>query len=383
MLAVTANWLLTDGSLALARGAGADAWLHAIRRTVIRAGFRRNGRYEPVDSVSLVLAGDTFDWLLSDIWSGRERPWHGGPRSREARSRVVAASLRAARPMLAGLQRWLRRGIPVPGAEARGRPSARDLVHAKVHAVLLAGDRDAWAGEEFFAHDDTTRRFRVWVGDSWSDGDVTIRHGHDRDPVTYGVAGTTVPGCGRLPSLAESLTVDLVVPFAMALKAEPALWHLARPRLGGLAAAGLIDMPKAVGRLIGLWGLGTPVGRRVLMTWRRCVAAWTASAHRETPVTETEHDVVGPVANWLEASVVHRDLARPLAITRLALAGSDLEEPGTILGHRPVGGLRDPSGPWLMVLKPTSAIECLGQAVPERPVVTIGATGGQRIVEAA
>lgn len=383
MLAVTANWLLTDGSLAPARAVGADAWLHTIRRTVIRGGFRRDGRYEPVESVSLVLAGDTFDWLLSDVWSGRERPWHGGQRSREARSRVVAASLRAARPLLATLRRWLERGIPVPAVDASGRPSARDIVHSSVHVVMLSGDRDAWAGEAFIADHAQSRRFGIWVGDAWSDGETTIRHGHDRDPVTHAATASMVTAAGRTPALAESLTADLVVPFALALKAEPAVWHLARPRLGSIAAAGLIDMPPAVERLIGLWGTTTPVGRRVLMAWRRCVVAWKKTALREPPATETEHDVVGAVAHWLETAGACRDTPLPESIARLTMSRSDAREPGTVLGHMPVDGPCAPGRPWLMTLKPTTTTQPLGQAEAEPPVVTIGSTGRHRIIEAA
>jgi hypothetical protein len=383
MLAVTANWLFTDGSLAPACAAGADAWLHTIRRAVIRAGYRRNGRYEPVGNVSLVFAGDTFDWLVSDVWSGRERPWHGGPRSRETRLKVVARSLRAARPILAELHRWARRGIPVPAVDGRGRPSARSVLHIPLRVVMLAGDRDSWASEEFGGHDDPHRRFGLWVGNSWSDDEITIRHGHDRDPVTHAGAAPIAAAAGRAPSLAESLAVDLVVPFAKALAADTAGWHLARRHVGAIASSELVDMPKAVAELVGVWGAATAPGRRVLLAWRRCVTAWRTIARHEPPASETEYDVADSVADWFEESVERHDQPLPRTIARLSLSRADAEEPGTILGHMPIESRRSSRFPWLMVVKPTRSLELLGPVTPEPPVVTIGVTGGERIVEAA
>ncbi len=383
MLAVTANWLITDGTLAPARSAEAAGWLHTIRRAVVRAGFRRDGRYAPVESVTLVLAGDTFDWLLSDTWSGRDRPWHGGPRSRAARAKVAAASLRAARPLLARLRRWGRHGIPVPAVDLRGRPSARSVQHAQLQVVMLAGDRDAWAAEAFLSQNESARRFGAWVGESWADGEVAIRHGHDRDPVTHALAGSMAPGIGRSPALAESLAVELVVPFGLALKADHALWHLARPRMGALAAADVTGLPQAVMRLVGVWGAASPPGRRVLMAWRRSVTQWRTAAGREPPVTEAEHDVVGPLSDWLEASIEHPALAVPEAVARLVMAPSGADDHGAILGHAPNHVSGSKTVPWLMLVKPSRSLEPLGQSTPGSPVVTIGLTEGQSLVDAA
>ena len=62
MLVVTANWGFTDGTLAAVppRAAAAE-FRREVRRATVRAGFRRDGRYEPVDGVDVVLAGDTCD----------------------------------------------------------------------------------------------------------------------------------------------------------------------------------------------------------------------------------------------------------------------------------------------------------------------------------
>jgi hypothetical protein len=212
---------------------------------------------------------------------------------------------------------------------------------------------------------------------------VAIRHGHDRDPVTHAAAGSMAPGIGRSPTLAESVAVDLVVPFAMALKADTALWPLARPRMRAIAAAGITGLPQAVARLVSLWGSTSLPGRRVLLAWRRSVTEWKERAGREPPTTEADYDVVGPLADWLEASRGHATLAVPEAVARLVMTSSDAEERGTVLGH----SSNDVSGtsprPWLMIVKPTRSREPLGQAVPGSPVVTIGVTDSQHLVDAA
>ena len=123
MLAITANWGIGDGSLVDSRAGRAAVWLDAIRRAVVRAGWGRDGRYRPVDHVTLVFAGDTFDWLLSERWAGKDRPWHGGARAEEARAQVFEATVRAARPLLRTVAGWARRGLPVAAATPRGRPA--------------------------------------------------------------------------------------------------------------------------------------------------------------------------------------------------------------------------------------------------------------------
>ena len=127
MLAVTANWEITDGSLVPSRAAAADAWLGVIQRAAIRAGWSRAGRYQPVTEVCLVFAGDTFNWLATDIWAGRDRPWHGGRNGQDARMRAALAGLQASRLVVRTLRRWMGNGMPVPAAGLHGRPSARGM----------------------------------------------------------------------------------------------------------------------------------------------------------------------------------------------------------------------------------------------------------------
>ncbi len=219
MLAVTANWMLTDGSLSGSRGGQASAWLEAIRRAIARTGCGRDGRYRPVAEVCLVFAGDTFDWLLSDSWGGGARPWHGGERGRRARLHAAARLLQGTRPAWRELASWGRRGLAVPAADGRGRPSTWAGHIISVRPVLLAGDRDWWVLE--WAQ--RLGRYGIAVGEEWSDGIRQIRHGHDRDPLAWRAASIASAG-DRQPTLAESLTLDLLVPFAVAVREEGRLW---------------------------------------------------------------------------------------------------------------------------------------------------------------
>ncbi len=389
MLAVTANWTLTDGTLTPSRSALAEDWLNAVRQAVVRAGFRRDGRYRPVESICLVFAGDTFDWLLSDAWSGRDRPWHGGRRGMAARAAVATATLREVRPVVAALRRWIRRGVPLPRADARGRPFAGALWHAPLRVVILAGDRDAWVGESMNAARSTTGRVGVLVGESWSDGRVSIRHGHDLDPLCH--AAMVAPGViGRAPTLAESLTVDLLVPFAMAVRSEPAGWSLVRARMRMLAAAPLAELPRAVAKLLGVGDPATAVSRRLRNVWRHSVEDWTARARREPPVCEAEHDLLDAVAAWLDTAGHDVDATVPSAIARL---GSSVpRSPGgiTVLGHGPESSasvaLPGSGSPLLAVFSRDDGpgtVEALGHAAAGPSVVSIGAVAGSMIVEAA
>lgn len=372
MLVTTANWAVSDGSLVGAGAGRAVAWLGAIRRSVVRAGCGRDGRYRPVGEVTLVFAGDTFDWLLTDAWAGRHKPWHAGRQAAELRARVAAAAVRAARPAVRTLLRWVRRGLPVPAADARGRPSARGITTATLRVVLLAGDRDRWL--PLLA---PTHRAGLHLGEEWSDGQVSIRHGHDLDPLTHLPPQTPVAG-ERAPTLGESLMVDLLVPFAVAMREDPGLWPVTRPMLGDLAAARPAMMPRHLAPIVAE-RIGRPTssrGRsRVETLWRDHVARWHRVARRDAVACEVEFDTVGALAAWLERPGPEGGC--PAAVARL-----DLPPParcGVLVAHPP-----PMSGPILTCrLAGRSWCEPLAPP-PGRGIVTIGAeAGGGGFVDAA
>ena len=76
MLVVTSNWCVTDGTLSAGPPRGClERFRAEVRRASLRCGFGRDGNYRPPDAIDVVLAGDTFDWLVSREWTGDVRPW--------------------------------------------------------------------------------------------------------------------------------------------------------------------------------------------------------------------------------------------------------------------------------------------------------------------
>jgi hypothetical protein len=370
MLAITANWGIGDGSLVDSRAGRAAVWLDAIRRAVVRAGWGRDGRYRPVDHVTLVFAGDTFDWLLSDRWAGKDRPWHGGARAEEARAQVFEAAARAARPLLRTVAGWVRRGLPVAVATPRGRPSEWADRNTSIQTVLLAGDRDAWLTD----HAAAAARFGIATGEEWSDGQRHVRHGHDLDPLAHRGAATACRG-GRQPTLAESLRSDLVVRFAVAVRGDTELWPSVRPRLAAVSAAGPSQWPALVSGMT-----GEDRGRGgVWSSWRRAVAAWHAAAVRELPTCETEFDALGELAAWLDGA--RGETTVPDTIRRL-----DGSTPTRLAAPAIVPGPAQPDSPSLTCHRTDGGewVEPLGVAPQAPPVVAIGAgAAGSGFVDAA
>jgi len=383
MLAVTANWLLSDGSLLPARAAPATGWLKAVRRAALRAGCGRDGRYRPVESICLVFAGDTFELLVSDVWTGRDRPWHGGARGRAARAAALAAALRAARPVVRLLWRWLRSGLPVPAADGHGRPRFDREQTVPLSVFMLAGDRDGWLAEA----PAVAERLGIATGAAWTDGAVTIRHGHDLDPFCQGASATS----DRPPSLAESIAVDLLVPFAGAMRDDPVAWTAVRPALAGLAAASPVELPAGLVALARAGGTGSKVGRRVTAAWRLSVEAWWAAARREVPACEVEFDVVDTLAGWFASGVAGGE-SPPPAIAVLDGRRTPVRAPGTpLLGHGPaaplIAGAGASDGPQLVIGERSNGPgwqEPLGSPRAGSGIVAVGrADPGPAVVDAA
>ena len=312
MLVVTSNWAIGDGSLVRAAAGWHGTLASAVHRAAIRAGFGHDGRYRPIEGVDVVLAGDTFDWLASAAWCDHARPWRGGSAVREVGRGVAAATVRRGRRVLAPLARFRRRGLAVPAADGRGRPG-RTAVTVPVRVTLLAGDRD-----RALADQPRPGRVPFALGAVWSDGRVTIRHGHEADPACHVPDGRRGDG-GRSPTLAESVAVDLVARFALACGglagATPACGDLVRR----LVRCGPVGLPGA----IAAW-LGEPAaaveGGAVEATWRRAVERWHAVARREVPSCEVEFDAIECLATWFDAAFAAADETRPLpaVIERLA-----------------------------------------------------------------
>ena len=389
MLVVTANWGLTDGSLGGHGHASATAWLDRLRAAVVRAGWGPTGRYRPVDRLTLVLAGDTFDLMFSERWNGRARPWHGGREAREARLAVAARAVTAVRRPIATLHRWVRQGLVVPAADRRGRPVETMRARVEVDVVALAGDRDGDLA--------TVAGGPIWrgihLGSAWCDECRAIRHGHEFDPVRC-AEGRVAHRLEARPTLGESVVVELLVPFSVALRSMPEHWEKARPTLTALAGA---DLGEWVPLVVKLLAASPARGRVALATaWRRAVDGWAAAVRREPPEHEAGFDAPGELGAWF-ATVGGPGTTGPApAAIRWLAAAAPAAVPGrsAIFGHLsaaaiasgPVLGLGGRAPMLLVEPRPHGPLEIvdLGTRPRESAIVRVGAPAtGRDSIDAA
>ena len=350
MLVVTSNWCVSDGTLSAGPPRGCVERFRAeVRRASLRCGFRRDGSYRPVAAIDVVLAGDTFDWLISRQWTGDLRPWNAGRRAAAARERVVSGAVRRSHRLQATLAAWMRRGIEVPVADRLGRPMPAASRPVPVRVAVLCGDRDRWL--EQAAGDWMPSARAPMVGRCWSDGDVTVRHGDDLDPLHA--------ACGGEPTLAESLAVDLIARFGVDLDDVAEVRPLAAGLVRRLACGALPDAPA---RLVG-WlaardgGAMLPAASRqgLIDVWHRSVAHWQRAARRLSPRGDDGLDLVGTIAEWLR-----RD------------AGADVIRSGPWIDAAPNPGAAPPWDSAANVVLGHPATEVGAPAAWQRRVVCLG-----------
>ena len=381
MLVVVSNWGFSDGTLAeRPRRRPIDGFLSAACGAAVRAGFRRDGRYRPISRFDIVLAGDTFDWLLSSAWLGTQRPWRRSAASALSRVEVTERTILSGRPLLSRLARLIRRGVEVPSVDSRGRPAMGHAIRIPVQVTLLTGDRDSWLEEDFCRR--LAGRFGLAIGQVWAGGGVVVQHGSGWDPACD--ASGTAPGdnsprigigADRPPTLAESLSVDLLVPFARLLSEHAATRETAPRLVRTLAAARPLALPALLAAwLAGRGQAGSSRGwleRRTLEIWQRAVEGWHRLARRDPPLLESEFDLVDRVANLM--ADVGRD-TRPDAV-EICEPRDPMLEPGAgettlVYGH-PSAPRRSADGPQRIV--------CLGIDPLRRSSIAAGRDRAQAI----
>jgi hypothetical protein len=291
MLVVTANWGLADGTLVPSSGRQQADFLAAVQRAACRAGSRADGRYEPIDRLDLVLAGDTFDALTSTAWTDSLRPWQASARAADTAARVLVAAAIRGRRLLAGLAAWARRGLDVPAADRRGRPIRDRSRRVPARVVILPGDRDSWLA----AAAGRLARRGVRAAGAWAAGGVAVCHGAEFDPLWNG--GPAVEG-GQ-PTLGASLVVDLLARFGAEMRGRPGLWPVCRSLVGLLAAAQPASWPLVVGDWLAANGRDAAPVRPL---WRAAVAGWRRQARRVPPACDAGCDVIDAVAAWMEGT---------------------------------------------------------------------------------
>ena len=320
MLVVTANWALADGTLMAASRRRQAEFLEAVHRAAFRSGVRSDGRYEPVDGIAIVLAGDTFDPLTSTAWKDDVRPWHEGGRAVGVAATLMLAAATRGRRLLAGLSAWVRAGLMVPAADRRGRPVFDRERRVPVRVTVLPGDRDPWiagAGARL-------ARRGIEVAGAWSVPGISVCHGAELDPLW------TAAEPGR-PTLGASLAVDLVARFGTVLRGRPDMWPACRPLVAQLAAARALEMPGVVAEWLTTMERSTAVVRDA---WRAAVAAWRRQARIAEPACDASFDSIDAVAAWMEA--LH--LAPPAAAGDIAALLDprppfEAESGTVVLGH--------------------------------------------------
>jgi len=146
MLAIISDLHLTDGTCLPTVDPSAFSFLAArLNEQAVRASWRADGSYRPVERVDLLLLGDVLDIIASRRWRQRDiRPWddHAAPAFSETVGQIVSeilthneASLRMLRALAAD------GAVSVPKLGPMGQPSGeRQPVPVRIH--YMVGDRD-------------------------------------------------------------------------------------------------------------------------------------------------------------------------------------------------------------------------------------------------
>lgn len=326
MIVVTANWAIPDGSVAAPPRAGLFPRLFEdLRRIALRAGFRRDGRYRPLERIQLVLAGDTFDGLVSGRWLGTARPWERRRAAAAIHEEVLRHAWRHATRPVAAVSRLARRGVSMPAADRFGRPVLAVRVTVPVGVVVLLGDRDAALGR---AAGSIASRRGIGVGSAWDGAGLRVVHGSECDPLHAGDGS---------PTLLESLAVDLLARFGSALASLPGLGERGRRLIRVLADGPPLDMPLRLGAALQSFASASEADQ-LACAWHKAVDRWHREARRlgcgDGPgvveaVAECMHAVGEERMPGRAAADIIHALARPI----VAAAGTPPVGGLTVLGH--------------------------------------------------
>jgi hypothetical protein len=227
-------------------------------------------------------------------------------------------------------------------------------------------------------------------------------------------------GAERMPTLAESVIVDLVAAFAAMLRARGPCVRAAGRLVAALATAGPLDLPGILAAWLDVEtarGTLTEASRRsTIEDWRRAVARWHRAAEAVPPTDGPAGNVTDTLAAWLEGGRVAwragaggwprppagiEDLAAPSAreLTRVVAAVAATAGLATssavVLGH-PRGGLRagappvtdvvclavEPErrwGPLAVVATETDRAACVAAPAEAVPVAVAARTAAGRL----
>ncbi|MCO6458943.1 MAG: hypothetical protein J5I93_26855 [Pirellulaceae bacterium] len=147
MLVILSDLHLTDGTHL--DTVPLDAWLwlsEQLRQLAVRASWRADDTYRPIERVDLVLLGDVLDLLNSATWlDGAARPWDDRGTGDWSRTleRIAADVLRHNESGLGLLRQLAHDGgmtVPASGESSRASDEVRVPVDVQVH--YMVGDHD-------------------------------------------------------------------------------------------------------------------------------------------------------------------------------------------------------------------------------------------------
>lgn len=147
MLVIISDLHLTDGTRGATISAGAFQLLtERIADMALRASWRADGDYLPLERIDLLLLGDVLDVIRSTRWlAGAARPWDDlhAPETVETIAGVTHDILRHNAASCAALRALAREGaIRLPEADPARRPAHSEGQAVPVHIHYLVGNHD-------------------------------------------------------------------------------------------------------------------------------------------------------------------------------------------------------------------------------------------------
>jgi hypothetical protein len=256
MLVIISDLHLTDGTVGDDLNSGAFAiFVERLKELALRASWRLDGRYEPIERIDVILLGDILDFMRTQRWlSTSARPWRDSPSAPVVAVAEAIADdiLQVNSESLAVLRNVTTGGaIRLPPAESSGRPGlTSDSCPVDVRAHYMVGNHD-WLlhlrGDGYdairrtiveqlgltndparpFPHDpresdellSALRRHRV-----------TARHGDLYDPINYAETRDAA-------SLGDAIVIELVNRFVAKAASQLA------DELPKAVTAGLCELP--------------------------------------------------------------------------------------------------------------------------------------------
>src|SRR5690349_22966541 len=165
MLVIISDLHLGDGTTASSISPTAfDLFSNRLSETVYYASFRQNGRYQPIESLDLLLLGDVLDPLHSTLWLDTApgalnytRPWTDihSPAFAATLADTTKAILEVNRESLEILRRCANgQTVLLPPANARFEPDhdSRERIPLPVRIHYMVGNHDWYyhlPGSEF------------------------------------------------------------------------------------------------------------------------------------------------------------------------------------------------------------------------------------------